>query len=426
MTETIVELMSARAYGKDIGIACTIAPDVPARISADPGRLRQVLLNLIGNAIKFTDTGGVWVSVSMQDCRAIRFEIRDTGPGFSDADRVRIFQEFEQADDGPTRRHGGAGLGLAISKRIVDAMAGAIDAESRPGRGSVFTVTIPVEILDPAPAETADALSGRSVLVVSRNLVEAEAVAAIVVDHGGTAAVASSPDAAVARLTRGWTGDVLMIDAACEREAPGLLQRLLALTVCPCNAVVLIAPNDRGILPDLKAGGYSGFLARPVRGETLVRILVTQLGAGAATRSGPVVVADPVRGSGGLSVLLAEDNEINALLARAALGRAGHTVTVVGNGKAALDAVVASVASGPFDVVLMDLHMPVMDGMTAIAQIRRHEELTGARPVPILVLSADSQEETRSRVLAHGADGFVTKPIDPVVLADLVSRRAAA
>ncbi len=366
------------------------------------------------------------VSVSMQDLQgAIRFEIRDNRTGiFRCGPGPHLSGVRAVADDGPTRRHGGAGLGLAISKRIVDAMAGAIDAESRPGRGSVFTVTIPVEILDPAPAETADALSGRSVLVVSRNLVEAEAVAAIVRRPWRYRCRRVQPGRRRCAADQGMDWRRPDGRRRCETRGSGPAPAPARPDSLSLQRRGLIAPNDRGILPDLKAGGYSGFLARPVRGETLVRILVTQLGAG--RRPDPVRSLSPIPcAAGGLSVLSAEDNEINGFSPRAALGRAGHT-SRGRQRQAALDAVVASVASGPFDVVLMDLHMPVMDGMTAIAQIRRHEELTGARPVPILVLSADSQEETRSRVLAHGADGFVTKPIDPVVLADLVSRRAAA
>ena len=182
------------------------------------------------------------------------------------------------------------------------------------------------------------------------------------------------------------------------------------------------------MLGEFRASGYAAFLARPVRGETLLRTLLNErtqpAPAGAST-----VVAKTARQRGhapaGLSILIAEDNDINAMLARAALVKAGHRVDVVGNGKAAVDAVTLA-GKMRYDVVLMDLHMPVMDGLDAISLIRRHEEDRGAAPVPIMVLSADSQEKTRHQVLAHGASGFVTKPLDPDALIRAVEEQAAA
>jgi signal transduction histidine kinase len=179
LVENVVELLAARAHAKDIGIACVVAPDVPRTIRADPGRLRQVLLNLVGNAVKFTDVGGVTVTVGMRgedEKRRLRFDVVDTGPGLDAAFRQRIFQEFQQADDGPTRRHGGAGLGLAISKRIVDAMGGAIEAEGEEGSGARFSVEMPVEVLEDNEADLARALAGRRALIVSARETEAKAL----------------------------------------------------------------------------------------------------------------------------------------------------------------------------------------------------------------------------------------------------------
>jgi CheY-like chemotaxis protein len=205
-----------------------------------------------------------------------------------------------------------------------------------------------------------------------------------------------------------------------------VLKRLRQAGFAGSQAITLIAPTDRGMLADFRASGYATYLARPVRGETLLRMLL----AGAASNS---LAAQPVaRGSGrtrgarvsGLSILLAEDNEINALLARTTLQKAGHRVEVVNNGRAAVDAV-TRVRRVRHDIVLMDLHMPVMDGLEAIALIRRHEEENNLQPVPIMVLSADNQEKTRQDVLAHGASGFVTKPLDPDQLVHAVEERVA-
>ncbi|MBN9275439.1 MAG: response regulator, partial [Mesorhizobium sp.] len=189
----------------------------------------------------------------------------------------------------------------------------------------------------------------------------------------------------------------------------------------------MIAPADRGTLGEFRAAGYATFLARPVRGETLLRVLLTSQAVQSPDRSLDAPErAETVRQDASLSVLIAEDNEINAMLARATLQKAGHRVEVVGNGKAAVEAVTGAGHRRRYDVVLMDLHMPVMDGLDAIAAIRRHEEEAGLAPLPIMVLTADSQEKTRHALLAHGASGFVTKPLDPEALVLAVQEQAAA
>ncbi len=424
----IVELLAARAYGKDIGLACYAAPNVPRTIVADPGRIRQVLLNLIGNAIKFTEAGGVLVSIeriTSENSDRIRFTVADTGPGLREDDRERIFEEFEQADGTSTRTHGGAGLGLAISRRLIAAMGGTISVSSRPGKGSEFMFEIPAA----APGETLESrqamLAGKRVVVLSENTVEATAIAKTVEAHGGAAEIAVTA-AQAATLAVGCTA--ILIDAALESSDARLLRHLRQTAFPTCEAITLIAPTDRGLLGELRVNGYSTFLARPIRGETLLRVLVS---GGAATPIAPApgsrpATARPASRQPGLSVLIAEDNEINAMLARATLLKAGHRVEVVGNGRAAVDAIVNAGARTRYDVVLMDLHMPLLDGLDAISIVRRHEEDHGLPPLPIMVLSADSQEKTRHAVLAHGASGFVTKPLDPEALVDAVEGQVAA
>lgn len=428
LVENVVELLAARAFGKSIGLGCHVAPDVPATISADPGRLRQVLLNLIGNAIKLTDDGGVMVTVTMSGSgaeRGLAFAVADTGPGLREADFDRIFREFEQADGTSTRTHGGAGLGLAISRRIADAMGGRIKVDSTEGEGSIFTLDVPLAEATVA-AVPAMPLAGFGVLVVSRNLIEAEAIAMTVRAHGGEAAIARTPEEGVERLREAPVRAVL-VDAALEGSDGRVLARLRTGARGDFAAFTLIAPTDRGRLAEFRANGYATFLARPVRGDTLVRLLlqrdVAMASAVLGARPGPAR-ARPVHGR--LNVLLAEDNEINALLARVALQKAGHTVDVVTNGRAAVDAVTEGADSHRYDVVLMDLHMPVMDGLDAITMIRRFEEDKALPPLPILVLSADGQEATRHGVLTHGASGYVTKPIDPVQLVEAIEEQAAA
>lgn len=427
IADNVVELLAARAYAKGIGLACHVMPDVPVRISADPGRVRQVLLNLIGNAVKFTDAGGVLVRIALvhaAEGNRIRFTVADTGPGLSDHDRERIFEEFEQADGTSTRAHGGAGLGLAISRRLAAAMGGTLSVSSRLGEGSEFAFEIAAAEASSAPLGRKNVLSNRRVVIVSKNNVEAQAIAASVRDHGGGAHIV--PTAAKAAPLAG-SCDVLLVDAALEKADGRLLMRLRQAGFANCEAVILIAPSDRGTLGEFRAGGYATFLARPVRGETLLRVLLaSQTAAPGPGEAAAPASAGAARPETGLSVLIAEDNDINAMLARATLQKAGHRVEVVGNGKAAVEAVIGASHRRRYDVVLMDLHMPVMDGLDAIAAIRRHEEEAGLAPLPIMVLSADNQEKTRHAVLAHGASGFVTKPLDPEALVLAVQENASA
>ncbi|TGP23564.1 MULTISPECIES: PAS domain-containing sensor histidine kinase [unclassified Mesorhizobium] len=427
IADNIIELLAAKAFSKNIGLGCHVEPDVPQMITADPGRVRQVLLNLIGNAVKFTDAGGVLLTVSRarsESADRICFTIADTGPGLREEDMERIFEEFEQSDGTSTRVHGGAGLGLAISKRLVIAMGGTISVSSRLGEGSEFVFDIPATAATEPPQYRRSILSDRRAVIVSRNAVEADAIARTIRAHGGGVEIAATPDQAAA-FAAGC--NVLLVDAALENSDGRLLKRLRQSGFVDCEAVTLIAPADRGMLGEFRANGYATFLARPVRGETLLRVLLTShVPAPAEPQPQPRGATSARRRDQGLSVLIAEDNDINAMLARATLLKAGHRVKIVGNGKAAVEAVTDAGLKHRFDVVLMDLHMPVMDGLDAIAAIRRHEEALAVPPVPIMVLSADSQEKTRHTVLAHGASGFVTKPLDPDALVQAVESQAAA
>lgn len=435
LVNNVVELLASRAYAKGIGLGCYISPDVPATIESDPGRLRQVLINLAGNAIKFTDIGGVLVSVAI--CKSgegdtIRFSISDTGPGMAESDLMRIFGEFEQADDTSTREHGGAGLGLAISKRIVTVMHGEISVESTHGRGSVFKVDIPLKPTVPEPVHTFTELEQRSVLIVSSNTIEANAIAKTISSQGGRVEIAADLGSARKRVEKSEDKfNTLLIDAALETRKGNLLKSLTDLYSSGNrpDAITLIAPTDRGQLAEYMAAGYGTFLARPVRGETLIRILSAASGKSVGTKHGRPSVPSggyeaQKNGAVSRSVLLAEDNPVNSLLARATLEKAGHRVTVVGDGQSAIDAV--SSKAQRFDVVLMDLHMPVLDGIDAIAAIRAREEEKGLRPLQILVLSADSQESTRHKALASGANGFITKPLDPADLVEAIGEKYAA
>ncbi|TPI17100.1 response regulator [Mesorhizobium sp. B4-1-3] len=426
IADNIIELLAAKAFAKNIGLGCHVKPDVPQMITADPGRVRQVLLNLIGNAVKFTDAGGVLLTVARartETTDRICFTVADTGPGLREEDMERIFEEFEQSDGTSTRVHGGAGLGLAISKRLATAMGGTISVSSRLGEGSEFVLELPAVAATEPPPHRHNILADRRAVIVSKNATEADAIARTIRAHGGIVSIAATPGQA-APFAVGC--NVLLIDAALESSDGRLLKRLRESGFVDCEAVTLIAPTDRGMLGEFRASGYATFLARPVRGETLLRVLLTSHGSTLVQPRPEPRQASSRKRDQGLSVLIAEDNDINAMLARATLLKAGHRVKIVGNGKAAVDAVTDAGLKFRFDVVLMDLHMPVMDGLDAIAAIRRHEESLAMPPIPIMVLSADSQEKTRHAVLAHGASGFVTKPLDPEALVQAVEGQVAA
>jgi len=428
LVEGVVELMAARAFAKKIGLGCHIAPDVPETMLADPGRLRQILLNLLGNAIKFTEEGGVLVTVTTatHDGRpALSFKVDDTGPGLERNSLSRIFEEFEQADTSSTRKHGGAGLGLAITRRLVNAMEGAITVDSAPGEGAAFAVFVPLVEPEGIAAGTRAALKGWEVAILTPHVVEGEALAMTVRAHGGKARVFDGEKSALALLRRRKAGfDAIIIDASLENEMGDLLGRLRRNGLRAGQALTLIAPTDRGRLARFRANGYNAFIARPARDRTLLRLLLNAQQPDQMGANEDLAGASPSPQPGGLKILVAEDNEINAMLARAALYKAGHSVSMVSNGRAAVDALTH--AGRDYDVVLMDLHMPVLDGFDAILQIRRYEEETGLPPVPILVLSADGQEKTRHNALAHGATGFVTKPLDPDRLLSALEMYAAA
>jgi len=427
LIERLVELMAARAYAKGISIGCHVALDVPDKIEADPGRLRQVLLNLIGNAVKFTDEGGVLVAVTTTvraDKRGLRFTVADTGPGLEPETEARIFEEFEQADAGTTRRQGGAGLGLAISRRIAKAMHGSIDVVSRLGEGAIFTFDMPMVRPHGQQLAFGKALAGQTVLVLTPARMEARALAMTLEDHGATALVASSPAEAIA-LAGAAQGELqfetMLVDAGLVVREGDVLAYLCEHGVRAAHATILIEPSQRGQLAHFRGRGFGTFLARPVRAESLLRIML----APDELRMPEPQAVEPhgARCSEPLRILLAEDNDINALLVRRALEKAGHQIELAPNGRAAVDSVTRPGAER-FDVVLMDLHMPVLDGLDAIQLIRRHEEAKGMAPVAILVLTADGQQSTRHKVVAHGADGFLTKPLDPAELVATVERHA--
>jgi signal transduction histidine kinase/CheY-like chemotaxis protein len=430
LIEDTVELLAPRAQAKGIEIAAFVDDAVPRCFVADAPRLRQVLLNLVGNAIKFTETGGVSLIVepAADDAvggpgRVIAFYIRDTGIGITPQAQIRIFEEFEQADNGSNRRYGGTGLGLAISKRLVEAMGGDIRVESSPGLGSTFSCTLPLRVAtgtvrqDVGP-EMMPLLARFDVLIASPGTIEAALVARRLKSWGArTRIVTTEAQAQELLTTLQW--DAVIVDGAVGRDTAEWICKLIGPRVE--RKLVLVTPADRDDLPALKNAGFNGYLVKPVRTASLA----ARFDAGAPTErtAEPNVIAGPVAARrGGLAILVAEDNDINALLARNLLAKLGHRPVVAANGGDAVTAYVTAHAFGtPFDCVLMDLHMPGMNGIEATERIRAAERLNAAPRTPIIALTADTFPENRDDCLAAGMDGFLTKPLDREELAAALS-----
>ena len=414
LVEEVAELLAPRAQAKGVEIASFLDERLPHKIVGDAARLRQVLLNLAGNAIKFTEQGGVAVIVEPDEREnEIRFLVRDTGIGLKPEDQARVFRDFEQADGSSTRKFGGTGLGLAISKRIVERMGGRIAVDSKAGGGATFSFTVP---LTPAPGADAPEfaapdLAGKAALIVAAAEIESSLLARRLGCWGAETAIAAYEESAVALLAkRRW--DALLVDypLAHSMIAHGDLARLAV-----ARRIVLIRPTERDELPALKAAGFTGYLVKPVRAASLAARLAAETAFEdmPAETSAASDDANAVASGKGLSILVAEDNEINALLARALLTRLGHRPTIASDGEAAVASWAAARAAGqPYDLVLMDVQMPGMDGLEAARRIRAAEAQAGDRPTRMLALTANAQAEDRAECLAAGMDGLLVKPLD--------------
>jgi len=425
MIEEVVELLGPRAQAKGLEICSYVDERLPMQVIGDAPRLRQVLLNLAGNAIKFTECGGLSIVAEPGDqTDEILISVHDTGIGISAADQARIFLEFEQADGGPTRRFGGSGLGLAISKGIVEAMGGAIAVESGSGSGATFHVSLPL----PGAENIAERLlaipelTGENVLIAAPGMLEASLIARRLARWGARTKIVPDDKVAATLLPEEmWT--TVLVDHALGTHACTAFAR--AAAAIP-RRLVLITPAMRGELPALKEAGFSGYLIKPVR----VASLAARMSADDAfdlAAAEAVSAPGTAPAAGGLSILVAEDNEINALLARALLLKLGHQPIMAANG---IEAITrwreAHAAGAPFDRVLMDVHMPGLDGLEATRRIRAIEAEAGVARTPVLALTANAFTEDRDACYAAGMDGFLVKPLDRESLATALTTSGAA
>jgi PAS domain S-box-containing protein len=418
LVEETVELLAPRAQAKGLDIGSYVDERLGDRVIGDAARLRQVLLNLAGNAVKFTEAGGVAVTVEPGTApNEIRFLVRDSGIGIAPEAQGRIFDEFEQADGGSTRKFGGTGLGLTISRRIVERMGGRIGLDSTPGQGSTFhvTVTLPAAADRGAPF-AAPGLAGQAILIVARSASEAALVARRLEDWGAKTSLVPDEAAAHARLAEPhW--DAILVDRALGAEAVHTLARKAASVP---RRIVLLTPAERHELDELKAAGFGGYLVKPVRAASLgARFVTDSFESEEDKRPDDGARAGATRG---LSILVAEDNDINALLARALLVKLGHRPTVASDGAVALESWRAALSAGaPYDLVLMDVHMPDVDGIEATRRIRTAEHESGIARTPIIALTANAFGEDRDACLKAGMDGFLEKPLDRERLAEVLA-----
>jgi PAS domain S-box-containing protein len=424
LIESVAELLAHRCFEKGIDLATYAHARLSGQILADEGRVRQVLLNLAGNAVKFTETGGVRISVIPDaDPRFIRFEVADTGIGIPEEALPKIFQEFTQADSSLARRYGGTGLGLAITERLVNALGGAIGVASQPGKGSRFWFTLPMKRA--AGAEAPDSiLTGARVLVLTAFGGLSEFIVRQLCEAGADAFAAKGAAAAETALATG-SFNVLLIDhRSGSAPAAEMLVRLKA-RLQGAKTIVLLPASERGQLPSLKSAGFNGYLIKPIRRISLLRRVAAVLNNRSTETSDAFVhdehAAHAAAPAVSLRILVAEDNRINVMLATALLGKMGHRVDTVANGREALDAL----ARAPYDLVLMDVHMPEMDGLEATRRIRQADSDGRRRGrLPIVALTASTLEGDRQVCIEAGMDEFLAKPLKPEALHAVLARYA--
>ena len=419
IAEATVELLAPRAHDKGIEIAAVIAPETPSVVRIDGMRVRQVLTNLIVNAVKFTESGGVRLDVrptTEHDRRMLHFEIHDTGIGVPDFMREDIFREFVQVDSSQSRRFEGTGLGLAISRRLVEAMGGSIGVTPRETGGSTFWFNIPAPVLAGASPAEAVRLAGSRVAIVSRNGILREGLAAQIEAAGGEVVPLFPPPRTGESAPR--SPEVILIDAG-----PGAKTDLPIQPLPQCRNIVVLSPAARGKLDVLRNAGCATYLVKPVRQASLVAQIRGTSDAieGRTTTDG---VAGATNGGGRtngprrrLRILLAEDNPINARLMRELLNRGGHSITEVSSGEDAI----AALENSAFDILFTDIHMPGMDGIEATRRIRSVEISTGRASIPIVALTADVLDAGRQACQDAGMDGFLSKPISPAELDRMIA-----
>jgi len=431
LVETTIGLLTGRARQKRLEVLVDVAPNLPPMVIGDPTRLRQVLTNLVGNAIKFTETGEIVVTVEggeIEEGRThVRFAVRDTGIGIPPDKLETIFEEFGQADESTTRKYGGTGLGLTIARRLVHLMGGELAVTSTVGRGTEFTFSVPLQIAAGAIPDTAAAgshLTGRRALVVDDSATNRRIVRGMLAGAGIQVGEADNGEAGLAALhaaqASGAPYDLVILDG----QMPGLDGYGLAAAIrssppiASTRLLMLTSSGERGDGQRCRELGINGYLTKPASRTDLMDAVGVVLGMAAAA---PLVVTQHsiAESRRRLQILLAEDNVVNQEVAATILRKRGHEVDIVGDGRAAVEAA----ARKQYDAVLMDIQMPVMDGFAATKQIRSTD---AGRDLRIIALTAHALSGEREKCLANGMSDYLTKPFKAHELFALVEGRFEA
>jgi PAS domain S-box-containing protein len=419
LVEDAGEMLALRAHEKGLELVCLIDPKVPLKLSGDPGRLRQILLNLGSNAVKFTEVGLVTIRVELADQDStssrvgLRFTITDTGIGIAPEQCAQLFTPFMQADSSTTRRYGGTGLGLSISRQLVALMDGTIVVESTPGRGSSFSFTVALRVGAAAPPlSSAAALRGVRILIVDDQEANRQHLAALLQERGITPVGAADGDSALRVLAAAVADeqpfaavliDVQMpdMDAVTLAEA---IQANPALSATPLILLSMLGREGSAVSPHLE---FAGTVTKPVRAARLLQTLEQSLGA-ATTVARPNPPDGPPVGTPVATALLVEDNRVNQLLARKLLERLGCRTLIANNGLEALEVL----RSTPCDVVFMDCQMPVMDGFEATTRIRDPGSGVLDPHIPIIAMTANAMQGDRDLCLTAGMSDYLQKPVN--------------
>jgi signal transduction histidine kinase/DNA-binding response OmpR family regulator len=433
--EDAMKILALRAHQKGIELLCDIKPEVPDFVVADAIRLRQVIVNLVGNAIKFTEKGEVELRADIDaqagDEMRLHFQVRDTGIGIPRDRQRSIFEAFSQADSSTTRRFGGTGLGLTISARLVEMMRGEIWLESEDGKGSVFHFTACIATADQAaklPPEEEFSLTGVPVLVVDDNLTNRRILMDLLWFWHMHPAAAASGEEALSLLRRASERGNPFGLVLSDVHMPGmdgfdLVSRIRSTSLTAGPAIMMLSSGDQpGDAARSRELGVSSYLVKPVRRDDLRNaIRAALLGGGYAAHEsvsdGPALVL-AATGEPGLNILLTEDNIVNQRVAMRILGKRGHQVTLACDGAEAVHAW----ESGRFDLILMDVQMPNMDGFQATREIRQRERAASGTHTPIIAMTAYAMTGDRERCIEAGMDDYISKPIHAQALFDMVAK----
>ena len=414
--------LALRAHKKGLELIDDVRGDVPDNLLGDPGRLRQIIVNLVGNAIKFTESGGeivvrVQVESQTEDEVCLHVAVADTGIGIPDEKKHRLFQAFSQVDSSTTRKYGGTGLGLAISLQLVEMMGGRIWVESEAGRGSTFHFTARCgwsEMgVEPPPVQPVH-LQDLRVLVVDDNATNRRILQEVLTNWKMRPTVVDGGPAALAALEQAWQAGepyalVLLDQMMPDMDGFMVAERIQQHPALLGQTVMMLSSADhRGDAVRCRELGMAAYLSKPIRQSVLWDAIVSALGMShvSESRLPPVAAHELGPCPRRLEILLAEDNAVNQKLAVRLLEKRGHAVTVAANGREAVEAL----KQRPFDAVLMDVQMPELDGFEATALIRQKEAASGGH-IPIIAMTAHALKEDRDRCLAAGMDGYVSKPL---------------